>query len=444
MKGPPVLPHPCNNMQRSDLGGRGWAIPLVESPSPMRSSTRVQALLRIVQSPAVVFAIALTMRLWAPSQLLPDQAGQYFYQYNEFAHIAAAVVSGHGYSSPWANTPLAPTAVEPPVYAYLLAGIFRLAGIYSYAALWTAIGLNAVLSATTAVLILRIGRRIFGSPAGVLAAWVWSCWLYEAAVAVRLWESSLSALLLLTGLWLLPELDAALRASRWLLFGVVAGVAGLTNTTLLSVFPFFWLWLWTSYRRRGQSCNRLLLASIGVFLVTLVPWTIRNYVTFDRLMPVRDNFGLELWLGNHEGVTNVFDSDFPILNPATYNRLGEIRFIEEKREIAWQFVRQHPGQFFRRSLRRVFQFWTAPDGSAWPWISLLAWLGVVLALRKLKINAVPSAIVMVMFPLVYYITHTFPTYRHPMEPIVLLLASYAVIQGVVQVAGGWFKRLSTG
>jgi len=406
----------------------------------MRSSPRAQTLLRIVQSPPLVFAIALTTRLWALSQILPDKAWQYFYQYNEFAHIASAVASGHGYSSPWANTPLAPTAVEPPVYAYLLAGIFRLAGVYSLAALWIAVSLNAVLSATTAVLILRVGRRIFGSSAAVLAAWVWSCWLYEAAVAVRLWESSLSALLLMIGLLLLPELDTSLRRSRWLLFGLVAGVAGLTNTTLLSVFPFFWLWLWIGYRRRRQSCNRLLVASIGVFLVTLVPWTIRNYVTFDRLMPIRDNFGLELWLGNHEGVTRQFDNDFPILNPSTYNRLGENRFMEQKREIAWHFVRQHPGEFLRHSLRRIFQFWTAPEGSAWPWISLLAWAGMVLALQNLKGNAVPSAMVMVVFPVVYYITHTFPTYRHPMESVVLLLASYAVIR-VPQMADGWLRAI---
>jgi hypothetical protein len=27
-------------------------------------------------------------------------------------------------------------------------------------------------------------------------------------------------------------------------------------------------------------------------------------------MPIRDNFGLELWIGNHEGVAHEYPSDF--------------------------------------------------------------------------------------------------------------------------------------
>lgn len=398
-----------------------------------------RALLKVVQSPRVVFFIALTGRLWAASQLPPEKAWRYFYQYNEFARIAWAVVSGHGFSSPWARTPLAPTAVEPPVYVYLLAGIFKLAGAYSFWSLWIAIGLNAVLSATTAVLILRIGQRTFGSPVGVLAAWVWSCWLYEAVVAVRLWESALSAFLLIIGLLWLPELASTLRASRWLRFGALAGAGALTNTSLLAVFPFCWGWLWISHRREGRSCTRQLVASVGVCILAILPWTIRNYATFHRWMPIRDNFGLELWLGNHEGVAQRFNTDFPILNPGEYNRLGEIRFMETKREIALRFIREHPGEFLRLSGRRVFLYWTAPEGPAWPVVSLLAWIGVVLAFGRKRTELMPYAIAMLAFPLPYYITHTFPTYRHVIEPAVILMATYTVVSGA-EIAGKRIRR----
>jgi len=181
------------------------------------------------------------MRVWALTQLLPQKAWEYFYRYIEPARIAWAMVSGFGYSSPWPNTPLAATAQQPPVYPLIVAGVFKLAGAYSYRSLWIAVGLNAVLSSLTAVMILRVGKRDFGSLTGVLAAWVWACWMYEAVVAVRLWESSLSALLLMVALLVLPKLKAA-NTSLWLLFGLLAAVGSLTNTTLLSVFPFFWIW----------------------------------------------------------------------------------------------------------------------------------------------------------------------------------------------------------
>jgi 4-amino-4-deoxy-L-arabinose transferase-like glycosyltransferase len=401
----------------------------------MRRSRLLRAAITVVNSPRVVFLVALTARVWVLAQLVPAHASRDFYQYNEPAHIAWSVVSGFGYGSPWANTLPTLTAQQPPVYPYLLAGIFELAGAYSYLSLWIAVGLNAVISALTAVLILRIGKQIFGVSTGVLAAWIWSCWIYEAVVSVRLWESSLSALLLAVGLWMLPKLAGSLRPLLWLIFGALAGVAALTNTTLLSLFPFFWLWLWVSYRRHGLSCARRLVFSVAVCLLVLLPWTMRNYATFHRILPIRDNFGLELWLGNHEGVTHVFDKDFPILDPTEYNRLGEIRFMEAKRDIALEFIGRNPGTFLRLSARHCFQFWSLPEGSAWLGLSLLAWIGTALALRKKGLDAVPYALAVLVFPLVFYVTHAFSSYRHPIEPVILLLAAYAMVSALESFGG---------
>ena len=42
----------------------------------------------------------------------------------------------------------------------------------------------------------------------------------------------------------------------------------------------------------------------------------------------------------------------------------------------------------------------------------------------------PCAIVLVIFPLVYYVTHTGSTYRHPAEPVIIVLAAYASVTTV--------------
>jgi 4-amino-4-deoxy-L-arabinose transferase-like glycosyltransferase len=358
---------------------------------------------------------------------LPEKADSFFYRYNEPSRIAWALVSGYGYSSPWPNTPLLATAQQPPGYPLLLAVIFRLFGTYSLSSLWTAVALNAVFAALTAMVMLQIGIATFGKPAGVLAAWTWACWLYEAAVSIRLWESALSALLLSISLLFLPTVAASARASRWLGFGLLAGVAVLTNTTLLALFPFFWLWLWIRCRHQGRSCRRRLLLSVATCVLVVAPWTLRNYVVFHRLIPLRDNFGLEFWVDNHEDRTSHGTNDFPLVNPAEYNRLGEIQFMEAKRRDGIQFVRQHPLQFCRSFLRRAYRYWTEPEGSAWRWISPLAWLGGYLAVRRKGIQGAPYLVVLLVFPLVYYVTHTFPTYRHPIEPLMLLLSASAIV-----------------
>lgn len=393
-----------------------------------------RTLFRIFESPGVVFLIALAIRVSLLAQLLPQKAWDYFYRYNEPSRIAWALVSGFGYSSPWPNTPLAPTAQQPPVYPLIVAGLFKIAGAYTYRALLMTVGLNAVLSSLTAVMILRLGKRDFDSLTGVLAAWVWACWTYEAAVAMRVWESSLSALLLVTALWLLPELAASLRYTRWLTFGVLAGLAILTNTSLLAVFPFFCWWLWINHRRHLRLCSRQLLASIGVCVLVVVPWTVRNYATFHRLMPIRDNLGLELWIGNHEGEARLNGNDF-LEMVAEYSRLGEIRFMDTKKQIAVRFIRQHPAAFLRLSAHRFYRFWALPDGSVWIFLSLLAWLGMFMALWQKGLAAVPYAVAIVIFPLIYYLTHAGGMYRHPIEPVILVLAAYASVTAVQALAG---------
>ena len=392
---------------------------------------------RVLTSPAAVFIFALIARFKVLTDLLPVHTWDGYYRYNEPAHIAWALASGFGYSAPYPNTPVAPTAQQPPFYPLLLAGIFKLAGVYTYRSLWIAVGLNAIFSAVTGVLILRIGRRDFGTVPAVLAAWVWSCWVYEAAVSVRLWESSVSCLLLMVGLLVLPTLAETLSPKPWMLFGALVGLAALTNTTLLSVFPFFWLWLWLSYRRRGRTCNRMLLASLAMCVLVLIPWTIRNYTVFHRLIPVRDNFGLELWVGVELGsgrpgatVGQPFARDFPLSDPTEYNRMGEIAFMESRSRMAMQVIRQHPLRYIQLVAIRCFKYWSQPVGTPWILISGLAWVGAVLFVRRKGLGALPFIAVLVCFPLVYYITHTFPTYRHVIEPSVLLMAAYPVVMGL--------------
>jgi 4-amino-4-deoxy-L-arabinose transferase-like glycosyltransferase len=407
----------------------------------MRSAPGLQLFSKFASSPIVIFLAAFLIRLRVIAVLLPAHTESGFFP-NEASRIAWAIVSGLGYSSPWPNTVIAPTAQQPPMYPYLLASIFKLAGTYTPTSLWIAVGLNAMFSAITAVLILRLGKREFGMLYGVLAAWIWAAWLYEAVVSIRLWESSLSALLLCASLLLLINLSRSLELWRWILFGSLAGIAALTNTTLLSLFPFFWVWLWVSYRRRGLPCSKRVLVSIATCLLTLAPWTIRNYVTFHHVIPVRDNFGLELWVGNHEGVTYLYDftTAFPLHDPTEYNRLGELRFMENKRDVAFEFIRRHPGKFLQLTAERLFSFWTTPTLSLWLPVSILAWFGAGLALKHKGLEAMPFCMVMVIFPLIYYITHPWPTYRHPIEPVIIILMMYAVVHAVEAVIEVWRQR----
>jgi 4-amino-4-deoxy-L-arabinose transferase-like glycosyltransferase len=399
-----------------------------------------RAVTRLLTSPTLIFNAALSTRVGVLWHLLPAYASRGFYEQNEAARVAWCMVSGFGFSSPWPHTTLAPTAQQPPVYPWLLAGIFSIFGPYSYTSLWIAVLLNAVFSATTALIIYRVALRDFGRPTALIASWAWACWIYEAVVSIRLWESSLSALLLVSSMLLLPVKGENPGTKKWAVLGTLFGVGILTNTTLSIVFVGFWIGLWRTPARKG-SFRRGLLLSVAACVLVLLPWTIRNYVTFHRLIPVRDNLGMELWIGNNEAVTYLFEfrGGFPLLDPAEYNRLGEIAFMEAKRNAAMEFIRRNPFKFLHLSAQRFFYYWTAPARSAWFSLSIISWMGAALAWNRKGSAAWSYAIVLTFFPLIYYITHPWSTYRHPTEPVMIILASYVLVS-VASTITHWARR----
>ena len=380
---------------------------------------------RIAASPLFIFVAALATRLASATYILSNRFGpQLLFVRNEPSHIAAALVSGLGFSSPYAGAPTAPTAQQPPLYPLMLAGIFKLFGIYTAASAWTAVLVNVLAGAVTAVLLYHVGRLHFGETVGILAAWLWVLpWMYQTnAFSVSLTPAYLAALgLTFLFLWIPKKLEGN---RRWLVLGIYSGLLVLLQPSLLTVVLVYGGWLAVS---KGSS-PRVLIALAGL-LLTLTPWTVRNCVTFERFIPLRDNLGLELWLGNRPGMQGTvdFSGDFPDVDPSNYARLGELRFMDGKLEASSKFIRSDPAAFIGRVLRRMVEFWYTPYPFPWIAVSILGWLGAMWAIRKDR-NGWVWLTMLTVFPLVYYVTHNFPTYRHPIEPLIVLLAANAIVE----------------
>ena len=380
---------------------------------------------RIAASPLFIFVAALATRLASATYILSNRFGpQLLFVRNEPSHIAAALVSGLGFSSPYAGAPTAPTAQQPPLYPLMLAGIFKLFGIYTAASAWTAVLVNVLAGAVTAVLLYHVGRLHFGETVGILAAWLWVLpWMYQTnAFSVSLTPAYLAALgLTFLFLWIPKKLEGN---RRWLVLGIYSGLLVLLQPSLLTVVLVYGGWLAVS---KGSS-PRVLIALAGL-LLTLTPWTVRNCVTFERFIPLRDNLGLELWLGNRPGMQGTvdFSGDFPDVDPGNYARLGELRFMDGKLEASSKFIRSDLAAFIGRVLRRMVEFWYTPYPFPWIAVSILGWLGAMWAIRKDR-NGWVWLTMLTVFPLVYYVTHNFPTYRHPIEPLIVLLAANAIVE----------------
>src|SRR5947209_7151117 len=91
----------------------------------------------------------------------------------EAGRIARSLVEGHGYANPFRGL-TGPTAWLPPVYPLILAGVFKIFGVYTPLSAWVILAINCVFSAATALAIWEIGLRCFSRANAVYAAWIWA------------------------------------------------------------------------------------------------------------------------------------------------------------------------------------------------------------------------------------------------------------------------------
>src|ERR1700680_4832167 len=79
----------------------------------------------------------------------------------EMGRVARSIALGQGFSNPYGGN-TGPTAWEPPLYPYLMAGVFKLFGTYSYASAWVLLTINSLFASLTTIPIFLIGHKTFG------------------------------------------------------------------------------------------------------------------------------------------------------------------------------------------------------------------------------------------------------------------------------------------
>lgn len=406
--------------------------------------TRAVWLARILSSPLAVFVVALVIRLVDLSLrpwFNPAHFDQMAFGY-EIGRVAQSIVEGHGFSSPFAAD-TGPTAWYTPVYPLLLAGIFKIFGVYTQASAWMIAAANSVFAALTAVIIIAVGRQTVGAKAGIIAAWIWALVPYVIQWSVRwVWDTSLSALLLVLAIYATLRAMREARRADFILLGLLWALIANTNPTLLSLLPFSMVWVWRKLRLSASAISWVAVILV-VTLLGCVPWLARNYLTMHYL-GLRSNFGEELYLGNQPGSGGrIIRGKHPVWNNEElekYKRMGELAYIAEKRDLALQFITSHPGEFAATTLQRIAYFWcgAGDDPRVHPSnttaqrallfvISLLGVVGCVLAVRRKVPGAGLLNSALIFYPLIFYITHTHVRYRHPLDPILFLGAVYLFI-----------------
>jgi hypothetical protein len=408
-----------------------------------------RGILKAATSLVLILVVAAGARLafaWDQERKIPRAVLSVAPFDQETGSIAYSLATGKGFSNPFRRDTGA-TAWLTPVYPLVVAGTFKLFGSFTIASFFFLVFLNILFSTLVCVPIFYAGKRVAGIGVAIAAAWLWA--VFPNAIMMPfewIWDTSLSALLGATLLWATLELAESERLRDWCGYGLLWGFTLMTNPALGSLLPPLLGWAaYRAWRRRSLRPARPALA-LGIAVLCCLPWTIRNYAVFHRLVPLRSNFPLELYIGNNEN----YDDKHPRYPPpiskeretVRYFRMGEMPFMDEEMHKAVKFIVSHPRVELILFAERFAAFWggiARPVGTFLTTDSLLirglilcaalsgigALFGIVVLVRRRSPCAFPLAAFPVVFPLLYYVTHTSLRYRHPIDPVVLLLTAVA-------------------
>jgi 4-amino-4-deoxy-L-arabinose transferase-like glycosyltransferase len=360
----------------------------------------------------------------------------------EMGRIGRSLASGQGFSNPF-NEVSGPTAWEPPLYPLLIGGVFKLFGIYSHASALVLLSINSFFSALTCIPIFLIAERCFGEKVAVWTSWTWALLPSVMYWCTRwVWETSLAALLLAVIFWLTLDLEERGGWKPWVEFGLLWGIAALTNTSLLSFLPASGLWVWYRRWKRGKSSLAGVVLASAVCVACITPWLVRNHRVFGRFVFIRSNFGAELRLGNGPGANGTWmeylHPSQNVLAMREYKAIGELGYVAERKRQAIEFIRQDYARFADLSLRRFIYYWgglprlaeipaLAPfKDSVFLASTILSFWGLGRALRKRQPGAWLFLWLILSYPTIYYFVFPHPRYRHPIEPELGVLIVYVI------------------
>jgi hypothetical protein len=165
---------------------------------------------------------------------------------------------------------------------------------------------------------------------------------------------------------------------------------------------------------------------------------------FGRFVFLRDDFGLQFSLGNNQYADGMLIATLqPNLNRLEFEkfaRMGELAYAEDCKREAFAWVQRNPQRFVIISLKRFVYYWNGvpkPSDSRAPWdfrTSLfLAWSvlsiwGAARAVRQKIDGAWLFAGLLLTYPTNYYFVFPHARYRHPIEPELIILAVFLLLQ----------------
>jgi len=341
------------------------------------------------------------------------------WSYNNYA---VSLISGEGYKD--GDT----KAARPPGYPLLLAAVYSVFG-RSYPAVKV---IQAVVSSLTCVFIYLIALKSIGKSAAVFSGF-FSC-IFFSLFEMPAHILAEPLVTFLTALSILLFLYTDEYPPNIFIAAVVLGLATLTRTVTLIFPPFICLWFFIKYS--GRKAVKYCIVMLAGFILTILPWTMRNFVVYKTFIPINIQAGL-VFLGSNNSLSQgKFNDQWKEHSPKweEYIRLPELESNKALFELGLDWLKKRTffqliKLYFLKTCTFFYPFLSEPSTKYDLTFGIILpfWLlGIYLSIKTVN----RQNLLMVFVILVYYIQtlifYANERLRSPITPYMIILAATGI------------------
>ena len=247
----------------------------------------------------------------------------------EYLFIARALVDGKGFSNPF-EVETGPTAWMPPLYPYILAGIIALLKKKALI-VCTVVVLKNLILVGAGLMVYEIAKKTRTVLRAEVAVGVYCIMLlvfFKWFFQLTHDEWLLMMLVCILYAWAVHIRNARMRFRQSCAWGGFGGVCMLASPILGAVWAAAAI---VTMARRHTV--KFLPVSLLVCAAICLPWMVRNYVVFDRLILMKSNMYFDLYTANYETERGLF-------NEITFVRQHPLWTITKRPELTLQGTRR--------------------------------------------------------------------------------------------------------
>lgn len=330
-----------------------------------------------------------------------------------------------------------PTVFIMPLYPFFLAAVFKIFG-YGLYGLQVVRLIQAIFSCLTIVLVYLIGKFYFNEKIAIIAAAMMAFYIPNIVTIGYMLTETLFTTLLCLLIYLSLKYLQNPSYLRFAVLGVIWTLATLCRPTI-ALYPILLLfYILIFLRMKLLKTIQYGCIMLGIFIIIMSPWWLRNYREYGELIPLAASSGNPMLQGTYVDYKQTPEN-------IVYYSLGKNAFETNKSEtetaiarIKNEFRKDFWGYLGWYTLGKTYYlwhtvfYWKAFFGigieivQVSHYFILLGFCGIfVLSFKNILRYVLPIS-VLVYFNIVHCVYMAFDRYAFPLLPLLAVFSAYFI------------------